>query len=53
MNFNAPLVKTIRFILFPVSLLYWLVIWVRNRLFDLGIIRSVSFKLPIICVGIL
>lgn len=51
MNFNAPLVKTIRFILFPVSLLYWLVIWVRNRLFDLGIIRSVSFKLPIICVG--
>lgn len=51
MNFNAPLVKTIRFILFPVSLLYWLAIWVRNRLFNLGIIRSVSFKLPIICVG--
>ena len=51
MNFNFPLLKPIRILLFPLSLLYWLVIWIRNRLFDKNVFKSTSFNLPIICVG--
>lgn len=51
MNFNAPLLKPIRVLLFPVSLIYGAVIWLRNRLFDKNILKSTSFNLPIICVG--
>jgi tetraacyldisaccharide 4'-kinase len=38
-------------LLFPVSLLYALVVYVRNFLYDMGIFKSVSYKTPIICVG--
>jgi len=51
MNFNAPLLKPIRILLFPFSLIYAAVIWLRNRLFDKNILSSSSFNLPIICVG--
>lgn len=51
MNFNAPLLRPIRILLFPVSLLYGSVVWIRNRLFDKNILPSTSFNLPIICVG--
>lgn len=51
MNFNAPLLKPIRILLFPFSLVYGLIIWLRNRLFDKNILRSSSFNLPLICVG--
>lgn len=51
MNFNIPLLKPIRILLFPLSLLYWLVIWIRNRLFDSNVFKSTNFNLPIICVG--
>ena len=51
MNFNFPLLKPIRILLFPFSLLYWLVIWIRNRLFDNNVFKSTGFNLPIICVG--
>ncbi|HEY8398547.1 MAG TPA: tetraacyldisaccharide 4'-kinase [Flavihumibacter sp.] len=51
MNFNFPLLKPLRILLFPFSLLYWLVIFVRNRLYNANILRSAKFNLPIICVG--
>lgn len=51
MNFNAPLLRPIRILLFPLSLLYGAVIWLRNRLYDKNILKSSSFNLPIICVG--
>src|SRR4051812_27744497 len=51
MNFNFYLLKSIRILLFPFSLLYGLVVIIRNYLFDKNIIRSVSFNLPIINVG--
>lgn len=51
MNFNIPLLKTIRILLFPVSLVYVLVVWLRNKLYDKGILKSASFNLPLICVG--
>lgn len=51
MNFNAPLLRPIRILLFPFSLVYAAVIWLRNRLFDKKILPSTTFNLPIICVG--
>ncbi len=51
MNFNAPLLRPIRILLFPLSLVYGAVIWLRNRLFDKNILKSSSFNLPVICVG--
>lgn len=45
------MLKSFRYILFPFSILYGLVIWLRNKLFDKNILRSVSFNFPIICVG--
>ncbi len=51
MNFNFPLLKTVRIFLFPFSLVYFLIVWVRNRLFDTGILKSASFNLPVICIG--
>lgn len=51
MNFNFPLLKPLRILLFPVSLLYALVVKVRNWLFDKKIFSASSFNLPVICVG--
>lgn len=43
--------KFIRKILFPVSLIYWLVTYCRNFLYDKNILKSDSFDIPIIAVG--
>lgn len=51
MNFNAPLLRPIRILLFPLSLVYALIVWVRNKFFDMGILSSSSFNLPVIGVG--
>jgi tetraacyldisaccharide 4'-kinase len=51
MNFNAPLFKAIRLLFFPFSIIYGLIIWCRNKCYDLSIFRSVKFRLPVICVG--
>lgn len=51
MNFNAPLLRPIRILLFPFSLIYAAVVWFRNWLFDKKFLSSSSFNLPIICVG--
>ena len=39
------------FLLMPVAILFRLITSVRNMLFDLGIFKSNTFKIPIICVG--
>jgi tetraacyldisaccharide 4'-kinase len=41
----------LRKILFPFSILYGLVTSIRNFLFDLGILKSYSFNVPVIAVG--
>jgi tetraacyldisaccharide 4'-kinase len=41
----------LRKILFPISLVYGLVVYLRNRFYDWGIFNSKSYKTPIICVG--
>ena len=51
MNFNAPLLRPVRMLLFPFSLIYALVIRIRNKLFDKGMLSSSSFNIPIIGVG--
>ncbi len=40
-----------RIILFPFSVLYGLAIGLRNLLYDLGILRSTKFNIPVISVG--
>ncbi|MBT4834270.1 MAG: tetraacyldisaccharide 4'-kinase [Cryomorphaceae bacterium] len=40
-----------KFLLYPLSLIYWLYTSFRNFLFDLGIIDSIVYKIPTIGVG--
>lgn len=40
-----------KILLMPFTLLYGLVIWLRNRLYDSGFYSSVSFDIPVINVG--
>lgn len=43
--------KFIRIILFPIVPIYYVITWLRNWLYDLGLMESKSYDLPIICVG--
>ncbi len=40
-----------RLLLLPFAWIYQLILFVRHFLFDKGIIKSVKFDLPVICVG--
>ena len=51
MNVNSFLLRPIRILLFPLSLVYALIIKIRNWLFDKRVLPSSSFNLPVICVG--
>ena len=51
MNFNFPLLRTVRILLFPFSLVYLAAIFLRNRLYDWNILKPASFNLPLICIG--
>jgi tetraacyldisaccharide 4'-kinase len=41
----------LRWILIPFSLLYGICVWLRNLLYDWGILRQTSFKKPVMVVG--
>jgi tetraacyldisaccharide 4'-kinase len=43
--------RSFRILLLPLALVYWLIIWVRNKLYDRNILPSATFGLPLICVG--
>lgn len=43
--------KLYRKLLFPFVPVYYGVTWARNKLYDVGIKKSVAFDLPVICVG--
>jgi len=45
------MLKSFRYLLFPFSILYGSVIWIRNKLFDKKILRSAKFNFPLICIG--
>ncbi|MFC4209626.1 tetraacyldisaccharide 4'-kinase [Pedobacter lithocola] len=45
------LINYLRLLLLPFSLIYGMAITLRKKLYDWGIMRSVKFDLPVICVG--
>jgi len=45
------MMKLLRFILFPFAILYDFITTIRNWFFDVGILKSTSFKAPVIAVG--
>lgn len=45
------MLKSFRYFLFPFSLIYGLIIRLRNWMYDKNILSSYSFNFPIICVG--
>ncbi|MEO7765987.1 MAG: tetraacyldisaccharide 4'-kinase [Ferruginibacter sp.] len=45
------MLKSFRYVLLPFTLIYGIVVKVRNWLFDKNYLKSVSFNFPIICVG--
>jgi tetraacyldisaccharide 4'-kinase len=49
--YSSFFLKSFRILLLPVALVYWLIIVIRNWLYNKNIIRSSSFSLPVICVG--
>src|SRR3989337_2772762 len=49
--FSNWFLKSFRILLLPFALIFGLIVWIRNWLYDKNISRSASFGLPIICVG--
>lgn len=47
---NNPSVK-INYLLLPFAVIYGMVVRLRNKLFDWGVLRSRVFPLPVICIG--
>lgn len=45
------LVGLLKLLLWPLSILYGIIMWLRNRLYDNGIYSSIQFSVPVICVG--
>lgn len=43
--------KTLKYILTPLSWLYGFGVWVRNKLFDWGVLKECSFDVPVVGVG--
>lgn len=41
----------LRYLLFPISIIYGLVTALRNKFYDWGIFKSTTFDLPVICIG--
>ncbi len=50
-NFLYNLFSVVRIFLYPFTLLYGSIVWLRNRLYDTGFFSSVEFSVPVICVG--
>lgn len=44
-------VGLLKLLLWPFSILYGIIMWLRNRLYDNGVYSSIQFSVPVICVG--
>ncbi len=51
MHSSSMIIKIIRWLLLPFSILYGLVLKLRNLLYDKKVLRSATFNLPVICIG--
>ncbi len=49
MGERAPFI--IKILLYPLSIIYGLVVGIRNKLFDISVLKSKEFPIPIISVG--
>ena len=49
--FSNWFLKSFRVLLLPFAILFWIVILIRNWMYDQKMLKSTSFGLPIICVG--
>ncbi|WP_420321835.1 tetraacyldisaccharide 4'-kinase [Flagellimonas sp.] len=45
------MLQLLRKIAFPFSLIYALVVFTRNRLYDIGLFKSKTYETPTICIG--
>lgn len=45
------MITILRWILLPISIIYYLIIWFRNKLYDKKLLKSRSFSIPTIVVG--
>ena len=45
------MLKSFRYLLLPLSFLYSIILFIRNKLFDKNIFKSASFNFPVICIG--
>jgi tetraacyldisaccharide 4'-kinase len=45
------MIRLLRLLLLPFSVIYGIVVMLRNKLYDYGIFSSTEFDLPVICVG--
>lgn len=43
--------RILRYLLFPITIIYGLITIIRNSLYDARIFKSSSFDLPVICIG--
>lgn len=48
---KKEVIQLIRYLLAPISVIYGVIIRLRHWAYDFGIFKSVSFNLPVICVG--
>lgn len=51
MNFNTIFLKSFRVLLLPFAILYGVIIWVRNWMYDKKYFTSADFNFPLICIG--
>lgn len=45
------LIQLLKPLLYPISLLYGAIMWLRNKLYDTGFMSSIQFSVPVISVG--
>ncbi|HNF71665.1 MAG TPA: tetraacyldisaccharide 4'-kinase [Chitinophagaceae bacterium] len=45
------ILNLLRYLLLPFSVLYGIIVAIRNKMYDSGVLTSVSFSVPVICVG--
>jgi tetraacyldisaccharide 4'-kinase len=43
--------QIIRYLLYPLSLFYGLAVYIRNKCYDIGLLPSRQFDIPVICIG--
>ena len=45
------MITILRYLLFPITILYGFLTAIRNKFYDWGIFKSTTFDIPIICIG--